>query len=144
MTRKLDESLQQYKSIHFRKEDDSYLGTSMSDDSSIILNSRGKKRSRSQHEGDVTTRSGEQNKLFHNLRSYFDSNFSEAQKENEKCRGNQLQLDFNDSIIAQLESITRHIKNKLTKKSLKGIKKATADLETWNKMIKIADKSPGG
>ena len=157
MTRKLDESLQQYKSIHFRKEDDSYLGTSMSDDSSIILNSRGKKRSRSQHEGDVTTRSGEQNKLFHNLRSYFDSNFSEALKKKErlakkirsdphklKCRGNELQLDFNDSIIAQLESITRHIKNKLTKKSLKGIKKATADLETWNKMIKIADKSPGG
>ena len=88
----------------------------MSDDSSIILNSRGKKRSRSQHEGDVSIRSGDQNKLFHNLRSYFDSKFSEAQKENErlakkirskphklKYRRNQLQLDFNDSIIAQLE-----------------------------------------
>ena len=70
-------------------------------------------------------RSGEQNKLFHDLRSNFDSKFSEARKENErlakkirtdphklKYRGNQ--LDFNDSIIAQLESITHHIN--LTKK----------------------------
>ena len=57
-----------------------------------------------------------------------------------KYRGNQLQLDFNDSIIAQLKSITRHIKNNLTKKLLKSIKKAIADLETRNKMIKIADK----
>ena len=73
--------------------------------------------------------SGEQNKLFHDLRSNFDSKFSETRKENErqakkirtdphklKYRGNQLQLDFNDSIIAQLESITHHIKNNLTKK----------------------------
>ena len=72
-------------------------------------------------------RSGEQNKLFHDLRSNFDSKFREARKENErlakkirtdphklKYRGNQLQLDFNDSIIAQLESITHHIN--LTKK----------------------------
>ena len=38
-------------------------------------------------------------------------------------------------------AIRGHIKNSLTKKSLKGIKKAIADLETRNKMIKIADKS---
>ena len=38
--------------------------------------------------------------------------------------------------------ITRHIKNNLIKNSLKGIKNAIADLETRNKMIKIADKSP--
>ena len=38
--------------------------------------------------------------------------------------------------------ITRHIKNNLTKNSLKDIKNAIADLETRNKMIKIADKSP--
>ena len=93
---------------------------------------------KSQDEGDVTMRSGEQNKLFHDLRSYFNLKFSEARKENEKLankirtdphklkyRGNQLQLDFNNSIIAQL--ITRHIKNNLTKKSLKGIKKAITD-----------------
>ena len=129
----------------------------MSDDSSAIINRRGKKQRRVQDEEDVSMRSGEQNKLFHDLRSYFDSKFSEARKENErlakkirtdthelKYRGNQLQLDFNDSIIAQLESITRHIKNSLTKKSLKGIKKVIADLETRNKMIKIADKLPGG
>ena len=42
----------------------------------------------------------------------------------------QLQLHFNDSIIAQLEFITRHIKNNLTKKSLKGIKKVITNLET--------------
>ena len=125
----------------------------MSDDSSIIINRRGKKLRRVQDEGDVNMRSGEKNKLFHDLRSYFDSKFSEARKENErlakkirtnphklKYRGNQLQLDFNDSIIAQLKSITRHIKNNLTKKLLKSIKKAIADLETRNKMIKIADK----
>ena len=29
-------------------------------------------------------RSGEKNKLFYDLRSYFDSKFSEAQKENER------------------------------------------------------------
>ena len=92
----------------------------------------------SQDEGDVTMRSGEQNKLFHDLGSYFNLKFSEARKENErlankirtdphklKYSGNQLQLDFNNSIIAQL--ITRHIKNNLTKKSLKGIKKAITD-----------------
>ena len=124
----------------------------MSDNSSIIINRRGKKRCRVQDEGDVSMRSGKQNKLFHELRSYFDSKFSVARKENErlakkirtdphklKYRGNQLQLDFNDSIMAQLESITHHIRNNLTKKSLKGIKKAIADLETRNKMIKIAD-----
>ena len=61
-----------------------------------------------------------------------------------KYRGNQLQLDFNDSIIAKLESNTHHIKNNLTKKSLKGIKKAIADLKTRNRMIKIVDKLPGG
>ena len=129
----------------------------MSDDSSIIINRRGKKLRRVQDEGDVNMRSGEKNKLFHDLRSYFDSKFSEARKENErlakkirtdlhklKYRGNQLQIDFNDSIIAQLEPITPHIKNNLTKKSLKGIKKVIADLETQNKMIKIADKSSGG
>ena len=70
---------------------------------------------KSQDEGDVTMRSGEQNKLFHDLRSYFDLKFSEARKENERLAnkirtdphklGNQLQLDFNNSIIAQL--ITR-------------------------------------
>ena len=131
--------------------------TNMSGDSSIVINRSGKKRRRVQDEGDVSMRSGEQNKLFHDLRSYFDSKFSEARKENErlakkirtdthelKYRGNQLQLDFNDSIIAQLESNTHHIKNNLTKKSLKGIKKAIADLKTRNEMIKIADKSPGG
>ena len=114
----------------------------MSDDSSIIINRRGKKRGRVQDEADVSTRRGETNKLFHDLRSYFDSKFREAQKENEilakkiktdlhklKYRGNQLQLDFNDSIIAQLESITRHIKNNLTKKSLKGIKKGDCRIE---------------
>ena len=102
----------------------------MSDDSSIIISRRGKKRRRVQDDADVSTRSGETNKLFRDLRSYFDSKFSEAQKENErlakkiktdshklKYRGNQLQLDFNDSIIAQLESITHHIKNNLTKKN---------------------------
>ena len=96
----------------------------MSDDSSIIINRRRKKRRRVQDEGDVSMRSGEQNKLFQDIRSYFNSKFSEAQKENErlakkirtdphklKCRGKQFQLDFNDSIIAQLESITHHIKN---------------------------------
>ena len=101
----------------------------MSDDSSIIINRRGKKRRRVQDEGDVNMRSGEQNKLFHDLRSYFDSKFSEAQKENErlakkirtdphklKYKGNQLQLDSNDSIIAQLGPITHHIKISLTKK----------------------------
>ena len=115
----------------------------MNDDSSIIINRRGKKRRTVQDEGDVSMRSGEQNKLLHNLRSFFDSKFSEAQKENDrlakkirtdphklKYRGNQLQLDFNDSIIAQLEFITRHIKNNLTKKSLKGIKKVITNLET--------------
>ena len=115
----------------------------MNDDSSIIINRRGKKRRTVQDEGDVRMRSGEQNKLLHDLRSFFDSKFSEAQKENDrmakkirtdlhklKYRGNQLQLDFNDSIIAQLEFITRHIKNNLTKKSLKGIKKVITNLET--------------
>ena len=85
----------------------------MSDDSSLIINRRGKKRRRVQDEGDVNMCSGEQNVLFHDLRSYFDSKFSEARKENErlakkirtyqhklKYKGNQLQLDFNDSIIA--------------------------------------------
>ena len=84
----------------------------MSDDSSIIIKRRGKKLRRVQDEGDVNMRSGEKNKLFHDLRSYFDSKFSEARKENErfakkirtyshklKYRGNQRQLDFNDSII---------------------------------------------
>ena len=101
----------------------------MSDDSSIIINRRGKKRHSVQDEGDVSTRSGEQNKLFHNLRSYFNSKFSEVQRKNErlakkietdphklKYKGNQLQQDFNDPIIAQLESITRRIKNNLTKR----------------------------
>ena len=56
----------------------------MSDDSSIIINRRGKKRRRVQDEAEVSTRSGENNKLFHDLRSYFDSKFSETQKENER------------------------------------------------------------
>ena len=128
----------------------------MSNDSSIIINKRGKKQRRVQDKGYVSMRSGEQNKLFDDLRRYFDSKFSEAQKENErlakkirtdlhklKYRGNQLQLHFKNSIITQLESITRHIKNNLTKKSLKDTKKRIADLETRNKMIKIADKSLG-
>ena len=129
----------------------------MSDDSSIIPNRRGKKRRRVQDKADVSMRSGKQNKLFYDLRSYFDSKFNKARKENErlakkirtdthklKYRDSQLQLDFNNSIIPRLESITRHIRNNLTKKPLKGIKKAIADLEPQNKMIKIADKSPGG
>ena len=129
----------------------------MSGDSSIIPNRRGKKRRRVQDEADVSMRSGKQNKLFYDLRSYFDSKFNKARKENErlakkirtdphklKYRGSQLRLDFNNSIIPRLESITRHIRNNLTKKPLKGIKKAIADLEPQNKMIKIADKSPGG
>ena len=49
----------------------------MSGDSSIIINRSGKKRRRVQDERDVRMRSGEQNKLFHDLRSYFDSKFSE-------------------------------------------------------------------
>ena len=49
----------------------------MSDDSSAIINRRGKKQCRVQDEEDVSMRSGEQNKLFHDLRSYFDSKFSE-------------------------------------------------------------------
>ena len=56
----------------------------MSDDSSIIINRRGKKRRRVQDEAGVSMRSRETNKLFHDLRSYFDSKFSEAQKENER------------------------------------------------------------
>ena len=56
----------------------------MNDDSNIILNRKGKKWRRVQGEGDVSMRSGEQTKLFHDLRSYFDSKFSEAWKENER------------------------------------------------------------
>ena len=56
----------------------------MSDSSSIITNRRGKKWRRVQDERDVSMRSGEQNKLFHDLRNYFDSKFSEAQKENKR------------------------------------------------------------
>ena len=39
----------------------------MSDDSSVIINRRGKKQRRVQDEEDVSMRSGEQNKLFHDL-----------------------------------------------------------------------------
>ena len=56
----------------------------MNDDSNIILNRKGKKWRRVQGEGDVSMRSGEQTKLFHDLRSYFDSKFSETWKENER------------------------------------------------------------
>ena len=63
----------------------------------------------------VRMRSGEQTKLFHNLRSYFYSKFSETRKENERS----------------------------AKEIEKCIKKAIPDLETQDKMIKIAHKSPG-
>ena len=101
----------------------------MSHGSSIIINKRGKKQLRVQDEGDVSMRGRQKNKFFHDLRSYSDSKFSEARKENErlakkirtdphklKYRDNQLQLDFNYFIIAQLESITHYIKNNLTRK----------------------------
>ena len=58
--------------------------TNMSNDSSIIISRRGKKRRRVRNEGDVSMDIGEQNRLFHDLRSYFDSKFSEARKENER------------------------------------------------------------
>ena len=101
----------------------------MSHGSSIMINRRGKKRRRVRDEGDVRMRGREKNKFFHDLRSYFDSKFSQARKENErlakkirtdphklKYRDNQLQLDFNYSVIAQLESITHYTKNNLTRK----------------------------
>ena len=56
----------------------------MSDDSSIIINRRGKKRRRVHDKGDVSMRNGEQNKLFHDLRGYFDSKLSEARTENKR------------------------------------------------------------
>ena len=52
--------------------------TNISDDSSIITNRRGKKRHRVKDEGDLSKRSGEQNKLFYDLRSYFDSKLRES------------------------------------------------------------------
>ena len=58
--------------------------TNMSNDSSIIISRRGKKRRRVRNEGDVSMDIGEQNRLFHDLRIYFDSKFSEARKENER------------------------------------------------------------
>ena len=58
--------------------------TNMSNDSSIIISRRGKKRRKVRNEGDVSMDIGEQNRLFHDLRSYFDSKFSEARKENER------------------------------------------------------------
>ena len=56
----------------------------MRDDSSIIINRRRKKRHRVQDEADISMCSGETNKLFYDLRSYSDSKFSEARKENER------------------------------------------------------------
>ena len=58
--------------------------TNMSNDSSINISRRGKKRRKVRNEGDVSMDIGEQNRLFHDLRSYFDSKFSEARKENER------------------------------------------------------------
>ena len=58
--------------------------TNMSNDSSIIISRRGKKRRKVRNEGDVSMDIGEQNRLFHDLRSYFDSKFSEARKESER------------------------------------------------------------
>ena len=52
----------------------------MSHGSSIMINRRGKKRRRVQDEGDVSMRGREKNKFFHDLRSYFDSKFSQAQR----------------------------------------------------------------
>ena len=57
--------------------------TNMSDDS-IIISRRGKKRRRVHNEGDVSINIGGQNRLFHDLRRYFDSKFSEVRKENER------------------------------------------------------------
>ena len=58
--------------------------TNMSDDSSINISRRGKKRRRVHNEGDVSINIGGQNRLFHDLRRYFDSKFSEVRKENER------------------------------------------------------------
>ena len=70
----------------------------MSDDSSIIINRRGKKWRRVQDGGDISMRDEGENKLFHDPRSYFDSKFSEAWKEDEnlakKIRFDQHKLKY--------------------------------------------------
>ena len=92
-------------------------------------------------------------KIFHDLKSYFNSKFKEVQKETKrlakrintethqlKYRRNQLQLGFNNSVTAHLDSITNPIKNSSTEKLLEGVKRVICDFQIQKELTNIAHK----
>ena len=58
-------------------------------------------------------------------------------------RSNQVQYELGNSAVAQLDDLLKLLKKQSIKKTLKMRKNLTVDIKSRNKLITIADKSPG-
>ena len=102
------------------------------------------------------------NKAIKNLKTYFNSNFSDIQQQFSKAyeklakrmktdskyksryKSNQIQFDFNESICDKAGTIVKPIKNGSQKRASKLAKSIKEDTERRNELLKIGDKSIAG
>ena len=102
------------------------------------------------------------NKAIKNLKTYFNSNFSDIQQQFSKVyeklakrmntdskyksryKSNQIQFDFNESICDKANTIVKPIKNGSQKRASKLAKSIKEDTERQNELLKIGDKSIAG
>ena len=93
-------------------------------------------------------------------RNYFDKKFSSLKRElvgkcdapmkkrktevNLKFTSNQKQLDFNTSLDERIEEVVHLVKQGYSSKPLKRLAEIKSCIHKRNKLIKIADRSPGG
>ena len=92
------------------------------------------------------------------LKFYFDNKFASLKRDMQsevkkrkrdhdhefKYKANKKQFEFNKNIKDDLEEVLKLIEEGSKKRSSKKIKGIMEDIDTRNKMIRIADKSPGG
>ena len=102
------------------------------------------------------------NKAIKNLKTYFNSNFSDIQQQFSKVyeklakitktdskyksryKSNQIQFDFNESICDKVDNIVKLIKNGSQKRASKLAKSIKEDTERRNELLKVGDKSIAG
>ena len=98
---------------------------------------------------------GEQNREAEredHLLDFIKEQFSQMKRHNNKrkrsrtfnWKGNEIQVDFNESIVEKLLELKDLVQAGSQKRSTKIIDEIIADLDYRNKLCKLADRSPGG
>ena len=114
-----------------------------------------RRRILSTSEDDDSTADQSSNETFNKIKTYLDQQFEEFREElpNKKKRNKEkefkkqsckVQYEFNEEQLRLVDKALSCIKHKNSKKAKSKLKEIRKNLKKRNKLVKIADKSPGG